>query len=219
MPSNLFDPSVPTSTTTSTAASTPTPLQYISTCDLPTPWATFRLHAFMDAETGKEHLAMALGAFDDGVPVLMRMHSECLTGDALFSQRCDCGAQLEASLQKIATEGRGVLLYLRQEGRGIGLLNKLRAYHLQDGGADTVEANQALGFMPDQRHYGLVVPMLSYLGIHALRVMTNNPRKIAALTALGFDVVERIPLLVQRNTFNTRYLDTKAAKLGHLIQS
>ena len=196
-----------------------TPLEYVTTCDLPTPWATFRLHAFMDNETGKEHLAMALGAFDDDAPVLMRMHSECLTGDALFSQRCDCGAQLEASLQKVAAEGRGVVLYLRQEGRGIGLLNKLRAYHLQDGGADTVEANQELGFLPDQRHYGLVVPMLAHLGIHALRVMTNNPRKINALKQLGFDVVERIPLLVQRNAFNTRYLDTKAAKLGHLIKS
>ena len=196
-----------------------TPLAYVTTCDLPTPWATFRLHAFMDNETGKEHLAMALGAFDDGSPVLMRMHSECLTGDALFSQRCDCGAQLEASLQKIAAEGRGVVLYLRQEGRGIGLLNKLRAYHLQDGGADTVEANQELGFLPDQRHYGLVVPMLAHLGIHSLRVMTNNPRKINALKQLGFDVIERIPLLVKRNAFNTRYLDTKAAKLGHLIKS
>ena len=217
MSSNLPDPAAPI-TPAQMALSAATPLDYITTCDLPTPWATFRLHAFMDTETGKEHLAMALGTFDDGAPVLMRMHSECLTGDALFSQRCDCGAQLEASLQKIAAEGRGVLLYLRQEGRGIGLLNKLRAYHLQDGGADTVEANQELGFLPDQRHYGLVVPMLRHLGIHALRVMTNNPRKINALTALGFDVVERMPLLVKRNAFNTRYLDTKAAKLGHLIK-
>ena len=193
-------------------------LQYVTTCDLPTPWATFRLHAFMDPDTGKEHLAMALGQLDDAVPVLARMHSECLTGDALFSQRCDCGGQLEAALQKIALEGRGVLLYLRQEGRGIGLLNKLRAYHLQDGGADTVEANQELGFLPDQRHYGLVMPMLRHLGIQSLRLMTNNPRKINALKQLGVNVVERIPLLIERNTFNTRYLNTKAAKLGHLIK-
>jgi GTP cyclohydrolase II len=196
-----------------------TPLDYITTCDLPTPWATFRLHAFMEPDTGKEHLAMVLGEVGDGLPVLARMHSECLTGDALFSQRCDCGAQLEAALQKIAIEGRGVLLYLRQEGRGIGLLNKLRAYHLQDGGADTVEANQELGFLPDQRHYGLAVPMLRHLGVRSLRLMTNNPRKISALTQLGVEVAERIPLLVQRNGFNTRYLDTKAAKLGHLIAS
>ncbi|GAA4033869.1 GTP cyclohydrolase II [Actimicrobium antarcticum] len=211
MPQNQFDQSA--------SALPQAVLEYATTCDLPTPWATFRLHAFTEAATGKEHLAMALGDFEDGAPVLARMHSECLTGDALFSQRCDCGAQLEASLQMIATEGRGVLLYLRQEGRGIGLLNKLRAYHLQDGGADTVEANQELGFLPDQRNYSLALPMLAHLHITALRLMTNNPRKINALTQLGVNVVERIPLLVQRNTFNSRYLDTKAAKLGHLIKS
>lgn len=202
----------------SPANPSPAALDFITTCDLPTPWATFRLHAFFEAETGKEHLAMALGSFDDGAPVLARLHSECLTGDALFSQRCDCGSQLEAALQKIATEGRGVLLYLRQEGRGIGLLNKLRAYHLQDGGADTVEANQALGFLPDQRHYGLALPMLQHLGIARLRLMTNNPRKITALEQSGIEVVERIALQIDRNRFNTRYLDTKAAKLGHLMQ-
>ena len=195
-----------------------TVLKYITSCDLPTPWATFRLHAFFEAATGKEHLLMALGEFDDGVAVLARMHSECLTGDALFSQRCDCGGQLEAALQKIAAEGRGVLLYLRQEGRGIGLMNKLRAYHLQDGGADTVEANQELGFLPDQRHYGPALPMLHHLGIQSLRLMTNNPRKISALQQLGINVVERIPLQIERNVFNTRYLDTKAAKLGHLMK-
>ena len=192
-------------------------LEYATTCDLPTPWATFRVHAFTEAATGTEHLALTLGEVGDGTPVLARMHSECLTGDALFSQRCDCGAQLEAALKKIAEEGRGVLLYLRQEGRGIGLVNKLRAYHLQDGGADTVEANQALGFLPDQRNYSLVVPMLAHLGITSLRLMTNNPRKINALTVLGVNVTERIALLVERTAFNTRYLDTKAAKLGHLI--
>lgn len=193
-------------------------LDYVTTCELPTPWATFRLHAFAESGTGKEHLAMALGRIDNGAPVLARMHSECLTGDALFSQRCDCGAQLQVALRTIATEGRGVLLYLRQEGRGIGLLNKLRAYHLQDGGADTVEANQALGFLPDQRHYGLALPMLRHLGVLRLRLMTNNPHKITALEQLGIEVVERIPLQIERNTFNSRYLDTKAAKLGHLFQ-
>ena len=196
----------------------PAALDYVTTCDLPTSWATFRLHAFVEPETGKEHLAMALGSIDDGAPVLARMHSECLTGDALFSQRCDCGAQLQTALQRIAAEGRGVLLYLRQEGRGIGLLNKLRAYHLQDGGADTVEANQALGFLPDQRHYGLALPMLRHLGVQRLRLMTNNPRKITALEQLGIQVTERIPLQIERNAFNTRYLETKAAKLGHLFE-
>ncbi len=218
LPKLYFLKSAMSSISTDPAAAAPVALDYVTTCDLPTRWATFRLHAFVEPGSGKEHLAMTLGQLDDGAPVLARMHSECLTGDALFSQRCDCGGQLEAALEKIASEGRGVLLYLRQEGRGIGLLNKLRAYHLQDGGADTVEANQELGFLPDQRHYGLALPMLQHLGVKSLRLMTNNPRKIAALTQLGIEITERIALLVDRNRFNTRYLDTKAAKLGHLVQ-
>lgn len=193
-------------------------LDFVTACDLPTQWATFRLHSFAETATGKEHLALTIGDVGDGNPVLARLHSECLTGDALFSQRCDCGPQLEASLQRIAQEGRGVLLYLRQEGRGIGLLNKLRAYHLQDAGADTVEANQSLGFEPDQRDYRLCLPMLEYLGIGAVRLMTNNPRKIAALEQMGVKVAERIPLMVARNPYNDRYLTTKADKLGHLFQ-
>jgi GTP cyclohydrolase II len=192
-------------------------LQYVTTCELPTPWATFRLHAFLEPATGKEHLALTLGTVDDGQPVLARIHSECLTGDALSSLRCDCGPQLRAALQKIAAERRGALFYLRQEGRGIGLLAKLQAYRLQDAGADTVEANQELGFLPDQRHYRLCRPMLQHLGIRALRLMTNNPRKIDAMREIGIDVVERLPLLVQRNPFNERYLTTKASKLGHLF--
>ena len=160
---------------------------------------------------------MALGEVGDGAPVLARIHSECLTGDALFSQRCDCGAQLEAALKAIAKEGRGALLYLRQEGRGIGLINKLRAYHLQDDGFDTVEANHALGFDADQRDYSLVKPMLKQLNVSSLRLMTNNPRKMDALKKMGVPVVERIPLILNRNPFNTRYLDTKAAKLGHIL--
>jgi GTP cyclohydrolase II len=193
-------------------------LDFVTSCDLPTPWATFRLHAFVERTSGKEHLALTLGDVGIGEPVLGRIHSECLTGDALFSQRCDCGAQLETALKKIAAEGRGVLLYLRQEGRGIGLINKIRAYHLQDGGADTVEANNQLGFESDLRNYSLCQPMLSHLGIASLRLMTNNPRKVNAMQQQGVPVAERIPLIVNRNPFNTRYLDTKASKLGHLIE-
>lgn len=192
-------------------------VDYVTSCALPTPWAQFTLHAFVEHATGKEHLAMVLGDIGDGEPVLARVHSECLTGDVLFSQRCDCGAQLESALQRIAAEGRGVLLYLRQEGRGIGLVNKIRAYHLQDGGADTVEANLQLGFHADARNYALCKPMLEQFGVDHLRLLTNNPRKIDALTKLGITVTERVPLLVNRNAFNTHYLDTKQAKLGHMM--
>ena len=149
--------------------------------------------------------------------VLARVHSECLTGDALFSLRCDCGPQLKAALQAIAKEGRGALLYLRQEGRGIGLLNKIKAYHLQDQGADTVEANEQLGFDADMRDYGICKAMLEHLNIKQIRLMTNNPRKVKALTDQGIDVVERIPLQTGQNPHNEKYLATKAGKLGHLI--
>jgi GTP cyclohydrolase II len=192
-------------------------LDYVTSCALPTPWAQFTLHAFIEHSTGKEHLAMVLGDIGDGAPVLARVHSECLTGDVLFSQRCDCGAQLEGALQRIAEEGRGVLLYLRQEGRGIGLVNKIRAYRLQEAGADTVEANLQLGFHADARNYELCKPMLEQFGVRALRLMTNNPRKIDALTRLGIAVAERVPLLVNRNAFNNGYLNTKQAKLGHMM--
>ncbi|ABR88981.1 GTP cyclohydrolase II [Herminiimonas glaciei] len=199
------------------AVSSEVELDYAASCELPTPWATFRLHAFVEPATGKEHVAITLGDVTDGEPVLARIHSECLTGDGLFSLRCDCGPQLEAALQKIAEEGRGALFYLRQEGRGIGLVNKIRAYQLQDAGADTVEANEALGFKPDQRNYKLCQPMLRHLKISTLRLMTNNPRKIKAMEQLGVKVVERVPLVITRNPFNERYLTTKAAKLGHLF--
>jgi GTP cyclohydrolase II len=194
-------------------------LDYVTSCTLPTPWAQFTLHAFVEHSTGKEHLAMALGDLSDagGEAPLARIHSECLTGDVMFSQRCDCGAQLEGALKKIAAEGRGILLYLRQEGRGIGLVNKIRAYRLQEAGADTVEANLQLGFHADARNYELVKPMLAQFGIEAVRLMTNNPRKIAALEQLGIRVAGRVPLLVNRNAFNTHYLDTKQAKLGHMM--
>lgn len=193
-------------------------LDYTTSCLLPTPWAQFTLHAFVEHSTGKEHLAMTLGDISNGEPVLARVHSECLTGDVLFSQRCDCGAQLEGALKKIADEGRGILLYLRQEGRGIGLVNKIRAYRLQEAGADTVEANLQLGFHADARNYELCKPMLAQFGIRSLRLMTNNPRKIDAMEKLGVKVSERVPLLVNRNAFNNSYLNTKEAKLGHMMQ-
>lgn len=190
---------------------------FVAASKLPTPFGVFTMHGFLDEATGKEHVALTLGDVANGTPVLGRLHSECLTGDALFSMRCDCGAQLEAALQAIAAEGRGVLLYLRQEGRGIGLLNKIRAYALQDEGADTVEANERLGFAPDQRDYALCKPMLAHLGIQELCLMTNNPRKINALEGFGIRIAERRPLQIGANPHNLRYLKTKAGKLGHLL--
>jgi GTP cyclohydrolase II len=192
-------------------------VDYVTSCSLPTPWAQFTMHAFVEHATGKEHLAMTLGDLSTGDAPLARIHSECLTGDVMFSQRCDCGAQLESALRRIADEGRGILLYLRQEGRGIGLVNKIRAYRLQEAGADTVEANLQLGFHADARNYELVLPMLEQFGIEAVRLMTNNPRKIDALGKLGIKVAERVPLLVNRNVYNDNYLNTKQAKLGHMM--
>lgn len=190
---------------------------FVAASQLPTPFGVFKMHGFLDEETGKEHVALTLGEIADGQPVLGRLHSECLTGDALFSQRCDCGSQLEAALRAIALEGRGVLLYLRQEGRGIGLLNKIRAYELQDGGADTVEANERLGFAADMRDYSICQPMLDHLGVKAIKLMTNNPRKVKALEAFGVNVAERKPLQTGLNPHNSKYLATKAGKLGHLL--
>ena len=192
-------------------------IRFIAASRLPTPWATFTMHGFEDDATGKDHIALTLGDVADGEPVLGRVHSECLTGDALFSMRCDCGYQLQEALKRIAETGRGVLFYLRQEGRGIGLLNKIRAYHLQDAGADTVEANERLGFAADLRRYDLCVPMLDHLGITSLRLMTNNPRKVDALTQAGVVVVERVALTTGLNPHNEHYLTTKAGKLGHMM--
>lgn len=192
-------------------------VKLIDSCDLPTRWGDFRMHGFVDLRNGQEHVLLAMGELADGAPVLARVHSECLTGDAFGSRRCDCGAQLDAAMQRIADEGRGVILYLRQEGRGIGLINKIRAYHLQDEGADTVEANQALGFAADLRNYDLVGPMLGQFGVGSVRLMTNNPRKVAALEAAGVPVSERLPIRVGRNASNETYLDTKRHKLGHLL--
>lgn len=192
---------------------------FVAASQLPTPFGVFIMHGFLEEATGKEHVALTFGDVADGAPVLGRLHSECLTGDALFSLRCDCGFQLEAALRAIAHEGRGVLLYLRQEGRGIGLLNKIRAYELQDGGADTVEANERLGFGADQRDYAICLPMLDHLGISQLKLMTNNPRKVKALGDMGINVATRVPLQIDHNPHNQKYLATKAGKLGHMLGS
>lgn len=191
--------------------------QFVESSRLPTAWGEFTIHGFEDSETGKEHVALSMGDVADGQPVLCRIHSECLTGDVLHSLRCDCGAQLSAAMQAIAAEKRGVLLYLRQEGRGIGLINKIKAYHLQDQGADTVEANEQLGFGADMRDYSMLRAMLGHLGARRLRLMTNNPRKVQALEGQGIEVVERLPLQTGQNPHNSQYLATKAGKLGHWL--
>ncbi|HHQ4541119.1 GTP cyclohydrolase II [Aeromonas veronii] len=185
---------------------------------LPTPWGTFTLVGFQETGTGKDHAALVMGDITGDEPVLGRIHSECLTGDALFSLRCDCGFQLQAAMENIAKAGRGVLLYVRQEGRGIGLLNKIRAYHLQDQGADTVEANVALGFAADMRDYTICADMLKQLEVKSLKLMTNNPRKMKAMESFGIPVAERVPLQEGRNPHNEFYLSTKANKLDHMLR-
>lgn len=192
-------------------------VKYVESCKLPTPWGIFDMHGFEDSESDKEHVVLTMGDISGDDPVLARVHSECLTGDGLFSLRCDCGAQLQAALHKIAQQGRGAVFYLRQEGRGIGLLNKIKAYHLQDAGADTVEANEALGFGADLRQYDMLKPMMAHFGVKSLRLMTNNPRKIAALREIGINVIERLPHETGRNPHNAKYLETKKGKLGHML--
>jgi len=182
---------------------------------LPTRFGEFRILGYRDTLTGEEHAALVMGSWDPEEPVLVRMHSECLTGDALHSLRCDCGFQRDLALERISKEGKGVLVYLRQEGRGIGLVNKIRAYHLQDQGLDTVEANLALGFPPDLRDYGVGAQILYDLGVRKMRLLTNNPRKVKALSGFGIEIVERIPLRAGDNPHNERYLQAKKEKLGH----
>lgn len=192
-------------------------ITYVDTCNLPTPYGIFKMHGFADAQNDKEHIALTMGDVTTSAPVLARIHSECLTGDALFSLRCDCGAQLQHAMHKVALAGRGVIFYLRQEGRGIGLLNKVKAYHLQDQGLDTVEANEQLGFGADMRDYSILKPMVEHLKIQHLKLMTNNPRKIAAMQELGLSVTERLEHETGRNPHNAHYLATKKGKLGHLL--
>jgi len=184
---------------------------------MPTRFGLFTAHAFEEHHTGLTHVALVMGKADDGGPVLCRVHSECLTGDVFHSLRCDCGEQFDAAMAQIAREGRGVLLYMRQEGRGIGLANKLRAYALQDQGADTVDANVALGFAPDARDYGTGAQILRHLGIRQLRLLTNNPRKQFSLQGYGLEIVDRLPIAVAPNDENRKYLSTKREKLGHIF--
>jgi len=184
---------------------------------LPTRFGEFRMQAFEEKLTGDVHLALSCGAIAPGEPVLVRVHSECLTGDLFHSFRCDCGDQLEDALELIQQEGRGVLLYMRQEGRGIGLKNKLKAYELQEKGLDTVEANVKLGFKPDLRDYGIGAQILVHLGISRIRLITNNPKKIVGLSGYGLEVVERVALPHAVRPENRRYLEVKRDKLGHLL--
>lgn len=194
-------------------------VSFIDAAKLPTQWGEFQMNAFIEHATQKEHLALVYGDIGSVNAPLIRLHSECLTGDALFSARCDCGFQLTKALQNIVDEGAGVLLYLRQEGRGIGLSNKVRAYHLQDEGADTVQANEQLGFAADMRNYEFCQGILGYLGIEQVRLMTNNPRKVKALQKANINVIERVPLQEGNNPHNRNYLQTKASKLGHMFDS
>lgn len=190
---------------------------FIESSNLPTPWGMFTMHGFVDDKDQKEHLILSMGDISSEEPVLIRIHSECLTGDALFSLRCDCGAQLQSAMHKISIEGRGAIFYLRQEGRGIGLINKIRAYKLQDRGADTVEANEQLGFAADMRDYSMLKPMFQHAGISTVKLMTNNPKKINAVESSGVKVHERLAHETGRNPHNNDYLETKAGKLGHLF--
>jgi 3,4-dihydroxy 2-butanone 4-phosphate synthase/GTP cyclohydrolase II len=194
-------------------------VERVAETTLPLPMGSFRVIAYRSVIDPDEHVALVMGDISTPEPVLVRVHSQCVTGDVFGSLRCDCGAQLEESLKRIAQEGRGVVVYMRQEGRGIGLHNKLRAYALQDNGMDTVEANRALGFPADRRDYGIGMQILVDLGVHEMRLLTNNPRKRAGLEGYGLKVVERVPIITEPNPHNVRYLETKRRKLGHLLRA
>jgi 3,4-dihydroxy 2-butanone 4-phosphate synthase/GTP cyclohydrolase II len=190
---------------------------FVTQVEMPTKHGNFKAFGFTHKLTGKEHMALVMGDTKSAEPCLLRIHSECLTGDVFGSLRCDCGEQLNEAMKRIADEGRGILIYLRQEGRGIGLMNKLKAYKLQDAGLDTVEANEALGFAPDLRNYTIAGEILSYLGIQKVKLMTNNPDKITGLKHYGIEVSERIHIEMNHNEKNHFYMETKALKMGHIL--
>ena len=192
-------------------------VEFVEEVDLPTDHGHFSLKMYRSRVTGLEHLALIKGNVADGGPALVRVHSECFTGDVLGSERCDCGPQLHAAMEMVEREGRGAVVYMRQEGRGIGLANKLHAYRKQEEGLDTVEANVALGFAPDLRDYGEGAQILEDLGIRKLRLMTNNPCKIAGLEGYGLEIVERVPIVIPANAHDKRYLYTKRDKMGHIL--
>ena len=192
-------------------------INFIESSSLPTDIATFTVHAFTEINNEKDHLAITIGNISESDPVLARIHSQCITGESFFSLRCDCRFQLSESLKRIAERGTGIIFYLQQEGRGIGLSNKIRAYKLQDDGFDTVEANHQLGFHEDERNYEIVSAMANHLKIKSMDLMTNNPRKIDAIEKSGLKINKRIPIKSESNDHNKSYLNTKAKKLGHLM--
>jgi len=195
------------------------PIEFVATSRLPTTFGEFKITVFQDPQTGEEHVAISKGLDTAPTdPVLVRIHSECLTGDAFASLKCDCGPQLQATLKLINEVGQGVVLYLRQEGRGIGLTNKIRAYALQDQGHDTVDANLMLNLPADARRYDMCIIMLDHLKVKQVKLVTNNPSKIAALEELGIDVVDRVPLTVGLNPFNAEYLKTKHERMAHMYK-
>jgi 3,4-dihydroxy 2-butanone 4-phosphate synthase/GTP cyclohydrolase II len=193
-------------------------VQKVATAKLPTKYGDFTAVAYKSDIDNDEHLALVMGDIKTRKPVLVRVHSECLTGDIFGSMRCDCGEQVIQSIKRIAEEERGVLLYMRQEGRGIGFHNKICAYELQDKGLDTIEANLSLGFEPDLRDYGIGAQILVDLGLHKIRLITNNPKKVIGLEGYGINVVETVPIIIPPNPHNRRYLETKQKKMGHILK-